>query len=531
MNVEEWCRFARAATLVVPSVWAVMALFVSPALPSSAADAVPQSDTAIVEPVATGAPWSGAEMTKLDADLDRMLAAAPGLRGAHVGVVAVETATGNVLYERHADEAFQPASTLKLLVGSVALERLTPAFAWTTTAVLDGTSAPSIAPDVVLIASGDPTLATRDLGDAVSALPVGKIGAALIDDSAFDDKPYAPGWTWDDFGEDYAPSISAATLDENVIDVRVTPGPEPGIRASVVLADGRSNDPMQSAPCDAVGSVNVRVVSDVTTGTPGSDDTVDATQTFGRCPNVIGSIPVGAAPETVALSMFRPIANMHDAFSRALVAKKIAETKLVIVADGLQVDAIRWNGPALHDAPFWTHRSKPLSALLGPRFWIPSDNLFGELLLKELGLRASGKPGTTESGIADEKAWLASIGVDSATVTLADGCGMSQYDRITPRDLVAILQHDWNGPNRQLVLDSLPVGGARGTIEGIAGTPAAGRVFAKTGSMMHVRGLAGYLATERHGAVTFAFEVDDWIGDYPALAAARAAVLSRIIRS
>jgi D-alanyl-D-alanine carboxypeptidase len=55
-------------------------------------------------------------------------------------------------------------------------------------------------------------------------------------------------------------------------------------------------------------------------------------------------------------------------------------------------------------------------------------------------------------------------------------------------------------------------------------------VFAKTGSMMHVRGLAGYLGTERHGAVSFAFEVDDWIGDYPALAAARAAVLSRIIR-
>jgi D-alanyl-D-alanine carboxypeptidase len=48
--------------------------------------------------------------------------------------------------------------------------------------------------------------------------------------------------------------------------------------------------------------------------------------------------------------------------------------------------------------------------------------------------------------------------------------------------------------------------------------------------MMHVRGLAGYLATERHGAVTFAFNVDDWIGAYHDLAAARAAVLSRIIQ-
>ncbi|GAC1523390.1 MAG: hypothetical protein NVS2B8_05780 [Vulcanimicrobiaceae bacterium] len=79
-----------------------------------------------------------------------------------------------------------------------------------------------------------------------------------------------------------------------------------------------------------------------------------------------------------------------------------------------------------------------------------------------------------------------------------------------------------------MILASLPVGGARGTIEGIAGTSVAGRVFAKTGSMMHVRGLAGYLATMRHGAVTFAFNVDDWNGDYGALAAVRAAVLARI---
>jgi D-alanyl-D-alanine carboxypeptidase len=47
--------------------------------------------------------------------------------------------------------------------------------------------------------------------------------------------------------------------------------------------------------------------------------------------------------------------------------------------------------------------------------------------------------------------------------------------------------------------------------------------------MMHVRGLAGFLATERHGAVTFAFNVDDWNGDYPALASLRAQVLSRIV--
>jgi D-alanyl-D-alanine carboxypeptidase len=47
--------------------------------------------------------------------------------------------------------------------------------------------------------------------------------------------------------------------------------------------------------------------------------------------------------------------------------------------------------------------------------------------------------------------------------------------------------------------------------------------------MMHVRALAGYLATKRHGAVTFDFTVDDWLGDYADLAPLRAQVLSRIV--
>ena len=161
--------------------------------------------------------------------------------------------------------------------------------------------------------------------------------------------------------------------------------------------------------------------------------------------------------------------------------------------------------------------------------WIPSDNLVAELLLRELGLAAHGAPGTTANGVAFETAWLKGIGVDPASVSLFDGSGLSRYDRLTPRVLTTVLQHDWNGPNRRLVLDSLPVGGTRGTIEGIAGTAAAGRVFAKTGSFMHVRGLAGFLATRRHGAVTFAFLVDDWNADPAALQALRARVLARIV--
>lgn len=83
---------------------------------------------AIVAPTTTGGTgWTASAIAKLGADLDAILAANPTIRGAHVGIRAVDTKTNAVLYSRSGDDEFQPASTLKLLVGSAAIEKLGPA--------------------------------------------------------------------------------------------------------------------------------------------------------------------------------------------------------------------------------------------------------------------------------------------------------------------------------------------------------------------------------------------------------------------
>ena len=100
---------------------------------------------------------------------------------------------------------------------------------------------------------------------------------------------------------------------------------------------------------------------------------------------------------------------------------------------------------------------------------------------------------------------------------------------ITPRALTAVLKHDWDSPNRDLVLDDLPIAGVRGTLaDSYTGTAAARRVFAKTGTLSHVSALAGYVANDKHGAVIFAFLVDDWLGDAAALRDVRGRILSRL---
>jgi D-alanyl-D-alanine carboxypeptidase/D-alanyl-D-alanine-endopeptidase (penicillin-binding protein 4) len=467
----------------------------------------------VYEPATIGDPWTSDEVAALQRDLDATLTGAPALRGAHAGVLVSDARTGATLYGRNADDEFQPASTFKLVVGSAALEKLGEDYRFRTTASLArvGKLPGSVRNGVlrgalVVRGGGDPFLSVRDLDNLALAIAQRGIkhirGPLLIDASRYDRAPYPPGWTWDDFTYDYAAKASALTVEENVVHVYVAPGPLRGRPATVVVAP-----PV------------VRVSSSVTTLARGAATSADVDPDPSGRLHLSGGIALGSPTHAIDAAVADPQAYVYKVLVERLRAHGVDVARATRALDPRSAAKTR---------RVWMHLSAPLWQLL-PRFWIPSDNLVGEMLLKEIGFASGGSPGTTLKGIAFEKHWLQSLGLDLTTFTLADGCGMSQYDRITPRALVAILQHDWKAPYRSIVLSALPVGGARGTIEGIAGTPAAGRVFAKTGSMLHVRALAGYLATRRHGTVAFAFSVDDWNGNYPDLAALRAQVLSRIV--
>ncbi len=176
----------------------------------------------------------------------------------------------------------------------------------------------------------------------------------------------------------------------------------------------------------------------------------------------------------------------------------------------------------------WTHASEPLSELLAD-FWNPSDNLIGEALLRALGVARSGPPGTDAAGLALVGEELAALGIPAGGIDLADGSGLSRYDLATPRALAGVLQADWNGPVPRSRPRCAP--GRRRPRDARArfrGTPLERRVFAKSGSMSHVSALAGYLATQRHGAVTFAFLVDDRLGAAAPLEELRMRILSRL---
>jgi D-alanyl-D-alanine carboxypeptidase/D-alanyl-D-alanine-endopeptidase (penicillin-binding protein 4) len=149
--------------------------------------------------------------------------------------------------------------------------------------------------------------------------------------------------------------------------------------------------------------------------------------------------------------------------------------------------------------------SPPLSDVLAVMLQ-ESDNLTAELLVKELGARFGGQ-GSTAAGLGVVKAALASAGVAGDGLASVDGSGLDRSDRLTCDALQATLAH---GGEAGVVSRSLPVAGRNGTLaRRFAGSPAAGKVRAKTGSLRGVSGLSGWTTTQDGRSIQFALLAND----------------------
>ncbi|MBZ5644385.1 MAG: D-alanyl-D-alanine carboxypeptidase/D-alanyl-D-alanine-endopeptidase, partial [Acidobacteriia bacterium] len=132
-----------------------------------------------------------------------------------------------------------------------------------------------------------------------------------------------------------------------------------------------------------------------------------------------------------------------------------------------------------------------------------SENLHAELMLL---LAAHEKTGAVSYDEAAKFAagFFASASIAPGDVSLSDGSGLSRKDLATPRALVQILRYAASQPWSELYRASLPEAGEDGTLaDRMKNTPAAGRIFAKTGTIGHTNNLAGYATTVKGARLIF----------------------------
>lgn len=131
--------------------------------------------------------------------------------------------------------------------------------------------------------------------------------------------------------------------------------------------------------------------------------------------------------------------------------------------------------------------SPPLTEILAQMLKV-SDNHIAEMLLRELGY-VKGGAGTRDAGAAVIDKQLSTWHLGSAAVVIADGSGLSRANRSTCDTLSELIG---TTPVGKTLASLLPVAGRDGTLsEYFLGTPADGKMHAKTGTLTSVKALTG----------------------------------------
>ena len=498
------------------------AAFVAVSLAHSAADAVP------APPVSPSHPYSAAQIASFRAYVDR-LAGLPPLKTARIGVSVVQAETGQVLAARDADNEFAPASNFKLLDAATALAYLGPQHRFVTQlfargaldqGVLDG--------DLILVGGGDPVLARSDLRDAAAAVAAHGIqsitGTVLVDESFFDLQRYAGGWAWDDFPYYYQPPIESLAIEEGTADIAVAPG--------------RSAGQPVTAAIEADGGAMTVVSRAITTPARGLND-ADCFRSPGATQiEIIGHMPADAKPD-----VYRCAVDDTASFAAGSFRDMLRQSGVAIgsaprgsVPDGGQIDIEDQSplpGPAAARYPdatlIWSHASPTVAGLV-KMMMPPSDNFVAEHLYKALPTAALRQRGSFDGGAQVERKFIASLGLNPASIDNGDGSGLSQGDRITPRDLTTILRWEWRGPYRDQYVYALGRPGIDGTVSRhLVGTDAVGRVWAKDGYIWHVSTFSGYAFTKHHGLVVFSIMMNDAVGPIDPFKAAQDAIVRTLV--
>lgn len=413
----------------------------------------------------------------------------PGVRSAQWGIQILDPATSSVLLEVNPDKTFLPASVLKVVTTSAALEKLGPDFKYRTSVYTNGTIEPdgTVTGDLILVGRGDPNLtdpygeifeqpALMELAEALKGLGIRRIQGDIIgDDSYFDSDSPVKGWTAQALKSLYGSPINALSVNNNVLWVHVRPTKNKQ-RVIVEL------EPQTSY-------FNIRNLA----------------MTGGRRSRRTINVRLIRGTNTIVVSGVLPSTKTS---SQHVLLEKSAEVAAAILKDELgkqgievqgRISSIHYGSVSQEEQKAWKllaeHQSPPLIRAL-EIINKKSQNLHAEMLLRTLGAEFKGA-GTNEAGLQVVNEFLVDAGVDSEKIRLNDGCGLSRENLITPRFQTSLLQFLSQRYYSDLFRNTLAVSGTDGTLKNrLSATEVRGSIHAKTGTLNGVTTLAGYMTTK-----------------------------------
>ncbi|GAB2640037.1 D-alanyl-D-alanine carboxypeptidase/D-alanyl-D-alanine-endopeptidase [Kribbella swartbergensis] len=430
----------------------------------------------------SGTAPTAVQATALQTRLDTLLNDSR-FNGSQVALVVRDATTGETLYDRNGGQRMLPASNTKLFSSAAAMDVLGPSYRFRTDVLATGqVHRGTLLGDLYLKGYGDPTALESDYAGLAKQLAQSGVrrvvGDLVADDTYFDRVRLGDSWAWDDEPFYYSAQISALTLspntdyDSGTAIVESSPGASVGAPVQLELV-----------PANGV----LKLVSTATTGAAGSANTLNIEREHGtNVVRVTGSVPLGASTGQEWVTVWEPQLYAADVFRRALAAQGISV--MGKIKDAASPSTAR---------VLARDESMTVGELMNP-FMKLSNNMHAETLVKAMGAVAEAE-GTWPAGLGVVTDYAKSVGVETGTIRLSDGSGLSRKVNVTADSITDLLIGVQKEPWWQQWYDALPIAGnadrfTGGTLRNrMRNTPAANNLHGKTGSLTGVTSLSGYV--------------------------------------
>lgn len=426
------------------------------------------------------------------------------LGSGHIGIEVRSIDRDEVLFSYNAGQRFIPASNVKLFTVAAGLAYLAPDFVYETKLMRHGTVGSGVLKgDLVIVGSGDPTISGyfhdgnpakvfEDWAETLKQSGIRSItGNIVIDNSFFQATPLGPGWSWDDELFCYSALNDAFSFNNNCAAVVVAPGTSAGDPVIVRVEPGPGG---------------LVIVNNAKTGPKEGMDGIS----IGKdpCTNTItisGWLPMNHPEYRVMVAIERPACYGGLIFKEILAQRGISlQGRIDCGHRGRVPGEAGGTTVAIYRSP----RLSEIIKVINKR----SSNFAAEQLFLTIGKMQKGEGNQAASATA-VKEYMGTIGVDTGDLYIVDGSGLSRYNLVTPKDIVALLDYMARSRYFGVFYDSLAIAGTDGTLKRMQSPPLQGNLRGKTGSMNHVRNLSGYVTTAGGERLAFAILINNFSAD------------------
>lgn len=432
----------------------------------------------------------------------------PALKNASVSFMAIDHKSKKELAYYNPDQSLVPASVMKTVTTATALEVMGPGYTFKTVLAHTGyvDSNCVLHGDIYIVGGGDPALGSRFFSDhyfqpdfmhvwsdAVIQLGIDSIDGRIIgDDLLFGIEPTPSTWTYGDLGNYYGASPSGLSIYDN--------------QCTLSFSTGEVGD---SARLECIDPFvpNLEFLNEVTGGNVFRDHSTITGALFDEDRIITGSLPKGKDNYEVRGSL--PDPGLQTAFELNMAL----HSKGVFVNGGYTTtrkERLAHRTDTSQRTEFYTQTSPSLSSIA---YWtnLVSVNLFAEHLMCQIGLVKTGN-GQVEYGTSYTTSFWSRKGINTDGMYLMDGSGLSRYNGISARHLSGILLYmATRSRYGDTFRNTLPVSGKSGTMRTVCdGTVAAGRVYAKSGTIQRVKAYAGYVHARSGTKMSFAILVNNF---------------------